>query len=67
MLTYLRSAVFPFYSYENVAKNARKVATLFYPHLNRTARIRHQCRKGTVLSSHRCRINTGFEKWTTFK
>jgi hypothetical protein len=30
--------------------------------LNRTARIGHQCRKTTVLSCHRCLINTGFEK-----
>ncbi len=29
---------------------------------NRTAKIRHQCRKTTVLSCHRCLINTGFEK-----
>ncbi len=30
--------------------------------VNRTARIRHQCRKTTVLSCHRCLINTGVEK-----
>jgi len=29
---------------------------------NRTAHIRHLCRKTTVLSSHRCHINTGVEK-----
>ncbi len=29
---------------------------------NRTARIRHKCRKTTVLSCHRCLINTGVEK-----
>ncbi len=29
---------------------------------NRTAHIRHQCRKTTVLCSHRCLINTGVEK-----
>jgi hypothetical protein len=29
---------------------------------NRTACIRHQCRRTTVLSSHRCIINTGVEK-----
>ncbi len=29
---------------------------------NGTARIRHQCRKTTVLSRHRCLINTGVEK-----
>ncbi len=29
---------------------------------NRTVRIRHQCRKTTVLSCHRCLINTGVEK-----
>ncbi len=28
----------------------------------RTAQIRHQCRKATVLSCHRCPINTGIEK-----
>ncbi len=33
---------------------------------NRQARIRHQCRKTTVLSCHRCLINTVVEKWTTF-
>ncbi len=36
-------------------------------HCNRTVHIRHQCRKTTVLSCHRCLINTGIEKWTTFK
>ncbi len=30
--------------------------------LNRTAHIRHQCRKTTVLSCHGCLINTGVEK-----
>ncbi len=30
--------------------------------LNRTAHIRHQCRKTIVLSRHRCLINTGVEK-----
>jgi hypothetical protein len=34
---------------------------------NRTARIRHRCRKTTVLSCHRCLINTGVKKWTTFE
>ncbi len=34
---------------------------------SRIAQIRHQCRKTTVLSYHRCLIKTGFEKWTTFK
>jgi hypothetical protein len=29
---------------------------------NRTARIRHWCRKTTVLSCQRCLINTGIEK-----
>ena len=29
---------------------------------NRTARIRHQCRKTIVLSCHRCLFNTGVEK-----
>jgi len=29
---------------------------------NRTACIKHQCRKTTVLSCHRCLINTGVEK-----
>ncbi len=29
---------------------------------NRTAHIRHQCRKTTLLSCHRCLINTGVEK-----
>ncbi len=29
-----------------------------FPELKRTARIRHPCRKTTVLSSHRCLINT---------
>ncbi len=28
---------------------------------NRTTHIRHQCRKTTVLSCHRCLINTDFE------
>ncbi len=30
--------------------------------LSRRAHIRHQCRKTTVLSCHRCLINTGVEK-----
>ncbi len=34
---------------------------------NRTTSIRYQCRKTTVLSCHRCLINTGVEKRTTFK
>jgi hypothetical protein len=29
---------------------------------NRTAHIRYQCRKTTVLSCHRCQISTGVEK-----
>jgi len=29
---------------------------------NRTARIKHQCRKMTVISCHRCLINIGVEK-----
>jgi len=29
---------------------------------NRTAHIRHQCKKTAVLSCHRCLINTGVEK-----
>ncbi len=29
---------------------------------NRTARIRHQCKKTAVLSCHRCLINTSVEK-----
>ncbi len=34
---------------------------------NRTACIRHPCRKTTVFSCHRCLIYTRVEKWTTFK
>ncbi len=30
--------------------------------INRTAHIRHQCRKTTVLNCHRFLINTGVEK-----
>ncbi len=30
--------------------------------INATVRIRHQCRKNTVLSCHRCLINSGVEK-----
>jgi hypothetical protein len=30
--------------------------------INDTARIRHQCRKTTVLKCHKCLINTGAEK-----
>jgi hypothetical protein len=33
---------------------------------NRTAHIRHQCRNTTVLTCHRCLINTGVKKWTIF-
>jgi hypothetical protein len=29
---------------------------------NRTACIRHQCKKATALSCHRCLINSGVEK-----
>jgi hypothetical protein len=35
--------------------------------LNAAVHIRHQCRKTTVLSCHRCLINTGVENLTTFK
>jgi hypothetical protein len=35
--------------------------------VNRKAYIIHQCRKTTVLSCHRCLINPGVEKWTTFQ
>jgi hypothetical protein len=34
---------------------------------NGTEHIRHQCMKTTVLSFHRCLINTGVEKKLTFK
>jgi len=34
---------------------------------NGTVRIRHQCRKTTVLSCHRCLINTGVEKMNFIK
>jgi hypothetical protein len=34
---------------------------------NWTTCIRPQCRITTVLSCHRCLIDTSFEKWTTFK
>jgi hypothetical protein len=34
---------------------------------NKIAHIRHQCKKANVLSYHRCLINTGIEKITTFK
>jgi hypothetical protein len=36
-------------------------------HHNLTMHIRHQCRKTTFLSCHRCLIKTGVEKWTTFE
>ncbi len=29
---------------------------------NRTARIKHECKKTIVLNCHRCLINDGFEK-----
>jgi hypothetical protein len=38
-----------------------QIQQLFTLH-NRTTHIRHQCRKTTVLSCHRCIINTGVEK-----
>jgi hypothetical protein len=31
-------------------------------YINRTAHIRHQCRKTTALNCHRCRVYTGVEK-----
>ncbi len=34
---------------------------------NRTARTRHQCRKTTVLSCHRCLNNTGVEKMNSHR
>ncbi len=34
---------------------------------NRTAHIRHQCKKTTVLSCHWCLINTGVEKMNNIK
>jgi hypothetical protein len=42
------------------------VAILLYINFsNRTARIRQECRRATVLSCHRCIINTGIEKMNT--
>ncbi len=38
-----------------------------YKPFNRTACIRHQCRKTTVSRCHRCLINPGVKKLTTFK
>ncbi len=52
----------------------KQTRTLSIPHsvsqsacvcCNRATHIRHQCRKTTVLSCHRCLINTGVEKLTT--
>jgi hypothetical protein len=36
----------------------------YFPRMesNRRAHIRHQCKKTTVLSCHRCLINSGVEK-----
>jgi hypothetical protein len=34
---------------------------------NRTVHIRHQWKKATVLSCHRCLINTGVEKMKDLK
>ncbi len=34
---------------------------------NRRAHIRHQCIKTTVLSCHRCLINTGIDKLNNIK
>jgi hypothetical protein len=36
--------------------------TLKYSQVKRTAHIRHQCRKATVLSCNRCLLNTRVEK-----
>ncbi len=36
-----------------------RVKQLIKSNFNRTTCIRHQCRKTTVLSCHRCLINTG--------
>ncbi len=38
-----------------------KIPRVTDKHDNRTAHIRHLCRKTTVLSCHRCLINTGVE------
>ncbi len=35
------------------------ILTMYF---NRTSHIRHQCRKATVLSCHRCQINSGVDK-----
>jgi hypothetical protein len=42
-------------------------ATTFSPNNNRTTNIRHLYKKTTVLSCHRCLINTGIKKRTTLK
>jgi len=36
--------------------------TLKYSQVKRTAHIRHQCRKATVLSCNRCLLNTGVKE-----
>ncbi len=45
-----------------LSKPTKKIREKMDVELNGTVRIRHQCKKTTVLSCHRCLINTGVEK-----
>ncbi len=57
-------------NYERGAVNMTKYFKIkFYikKMFNRTAHIRHLCRKTTVLSYHRCLIKTGVEKMSNIK
>ncbi len=46
----------------NIVSSLDEEETEDYKPFNRTACIRHQCRKTTVSRCHRCLINTGVEK-----
>jgi hypothetical protein len=49
-----------FLAWVSVDEKLSKISS--YLIINRRAHIRNQCRKATVLSFHRCLINTGIEK-----
>jgi len=49
-------------NFERTLSKPIKLCNHVYLTCNRTELVRHHCRKTTVLSCHRCLINTGVEK-----
>jgi hypothetical protein len=51
-----------FLQIQEILKMPNLLRVMFIKTENGTAHIRHQCRRKTVLSCHRCPIKTGVEK-----